>query len=103
MRLRRWSGCLVVLILLAAAISVPALMVRSGRMNVPNMTVDLGVAQFILSTVTLPLCPQQVPCVSDQPRPVLRIATAWLALPPRAGQPPKMIKLGSFSQRELDP
>ncbi|MDZ4721335.1 MAG: hypothetical protein SH847_22975 [Roseiflexaceae bacterium] len=103
MRLRRWSGCLVALILLSSAIVISVMMVGSGRMNLPQMTVDLGVAQFILSTATLPLCPQQVPCVSQLPRPVLRIATAWIVLPPRAGQSSQMIKLFSVSRRELDP
>jgi hypothetical protein len=103
MRLRRWTSCLIVLILLSSAIIIPTMMLRSGRMGLPKITIDLGVALFILDTATLPLCPQQVPCVSQLPRPVLRIATAWIVLPPHTGQPSQMIKLFSIAQRELDP
>jgi hypothetical protein len=103
MRQHPWAGCLIALILMASGVVVFALALRSNRMSLPETTIDLGVARIMLNTVRIPLCPQQVPCVSGSPRPINRISSGWLVFSTPVGNAPHMVKLFGIVQTDVEP
>lgn len=91
------------MVMLVSAIAVFIFALRSESLSVPETIIDVGVARIILNTVTIPLCPQQVPCTSGLPRPIRRISSGWIMLTPRAGAAPQMIKLFGVVQTDFIP